>query len=42
MSSRDSLLYIGVNPQIVFDAASQELDELEEIMQKMKVAYDSK
>jgi uncharacterized protein with HEPN domain len=33
--------YFGVNPQIVFDAATQELEELEEIMQKIKVVYDS-
>jgi len=30
--------YFGVNPQIVYDAATLELEELKEIMNKIKIS----
>ncbi len=34
--------YFGVNPQIVYDAATLELDELKTIITKMKDTYNEK
>ena len=49
MSKRDTLLYIedimesiGVNPQIVYDAVTLELDELEGIIKNMRGRNDKK